>query len=87
MKGLQSDPQLPFFIKWVSEPALRPSAGGGHVVLTRLEIAGDPHRVDDWLGGHPDEVLDDIEIDWLDPDGQPGLIAATFETAQGRVRI
>lgn len=87
VKGLQSDPQLPFFIKWVSERALRPSADGGHVQLTRLEIAGDRDRVDDWLGGQSDTILSDIEINWLDPDGQPRLVAATFATAQGPVRI
>ena len=87
VKGLQSDPQLPFFIKWLSEPALRPSSGGGDVKLTRLEIAGDHALVDDWLGGLADAVLDNLEIDWLDPDGEPGLVAATFETASGSVRI
>ena len=35
----------------------------------------------------PDAVSADVEIDWLDPDGQPGLVAAIFATAAGTVRI
>lgn len=87
VKGLQADPQLPFFVRWTSDAGSHPSVGGGAVALLRIEIAGDPDRVDDWLGGRSRDVLADIDIDWVAPNGQPGLIAATFGTANGVVRI
>ncbi len=87
VKGLQSDPQLPFFIKWLSDSSLHPSHGDAVIELTKLEIAGDPLRVDEWLGGEVDAVLKGFEIDWISPNGQPGLMAATFSTPTGDVRI
>ena len=87
VKGLQSDPQLPFFIRWQSDPAVHPSHGGREVELLKLEIAGDRERVDDWLGGRSDTVLHDVDIEWIAPNGQPGLVAALFSTPRGEVRI
>lgn len=87
VKGLQADPQLPFFVRWISDGALHPSADGSQVTLTRLEIAGDSHRVEEWLDGRTAEVLSDLEISWMAPNGTPGLVAATFTTADGEVRI
>lgn len=87
VKGLQCDPQLPFFVQWRSHPSIHPSAGGGRIDLLRVEIAGSRVRVEDWLGGAADSILADIPIEWVAPRGQPGLIAATFGTPQGVVRI
>jgi hypothetical protein len=87
VKGLQSDPQLPFFVHWLSDPAIHPSHGGKDVELLKLEIAGDRQRVDDWLGGRSDTILHDVDIDWSAPNGQPGLIAAVFATPRGEVRV
>jgi hypothetical protein len=85
--GLQSDPQLPFFVRWLSDPAVHPSHGGQEVELLKLEIAGDHQRVDDWLGGRVDAVLQDVDITWSAPQGRPGLVAAVFSTPRGEVRI
>ncbi len=87
VRGLQADPQLPFFVHWLSDADWHPSSGGGDVALLKLEIAGDPERVDSWLGGASRTVLADIDIDWIAPNGQPGLVAATFGTPRGVVRI
>ena len=87
VRGLQCDPQLPFFVQWLSDPAVHPSAGGGRIDLLAVEIAGSQARVDDWLGGSAEKVLADIPIEWVAPRGQPGLIAATFGTPSGVVRI
>jgi hypothetical protein len=87
VKGLQADPQLPFFVQWLSDGDLHPSAGGGPIGLTALEIAGDPHRVADWLGQPANDVLHTVEFRWVAPHGTPGLLAAEFSTPRGPVRI
>ncbi len=84
---LIDDPQLPFFVRWESDPALHPSNGGREVELLRIEIAGDRDRVDEWLGGRTDQVLSDVDIVWVEPTGRPGLTAAVFSTPRGEVRI
>ena len=61
VKGLQSDPQLPFFIEWQGEAGTsqHPSHGAsGEVSLASIEIAGDPKRVSDWLGQSVEQPLD-----------------------------
>jgi hypothetical protein len=87
VRGLQSDPQLPFFVQWQSDAAIHPSVGGGRVDLLGVEIAGSQTRVEDWLGGSAAHALADIPIEWVAPRGQPGLIAATFGTPNGVVRV
>ncbi|WP_375425922.1 VOC family protein [uncultured Friedmanniella sp.] len=87
VKGLQSDPQLPFFVHWLSDASIHPSHGGHEVELLKIEIAGDRERVDDWLGGRSDTILHDVDIDWIAPNGQPGLSAAVFSTPRGEVRL
>ena len=87
VRGLQSDPQLPFFVHWLSDPGGHPSATGGRIDLLAVEIVCSLPRVEDWLGGSAEKVLADIPIEWVAPRGQPGLIAATFGTPNGVVRI
>ena len=86
VKGLQSDPQLPFFVQW--EPGVEhPSEGSsGNLHLYGLEIAGDPARVREWLGEDGDP-LEDVKVEWVAPHGTPGIVAVQFETPNGLVRI
>jgi hypothetical protein len=88
VKGLQADPQLPFFVEWNIDPANHPSAGAsGRVSLERLEIAGDPVRVSEWLGTTVEEPLEAVKVEWVAPNGTPGIVAAQFQTPKGLVRI
>lgn len=87
IKGLQSDPQLPFFVRWLSDRAMHPSAGGSDIELIKLEIAGDHERMDDWLGGQSGKILHDIEIEWVGENAQPGIVAVTFATSGGDIRL
>ncbi len=88
VKGLQADPQLPFFIQWETDADHHPSSGAsGSVALESLEIAGDPLRVSEWLGESVEAPLADIKVEWVAPNGTPGLVAAAFQTPQGLVRI
>lgn len=88
VKGLQSDPQLPFFIQWDGAAGDHPSAGAtGDVTLECLEIAGDPARVSEWLGQSVDQPLGGVKVDWVAPHGTPGIVAAQFRTRVGLVRL
>ncbi|NNG20810.1 VOC family protein [Naumannella sp. ID2617S] len=87
VKGLMADPQVPFFLKWISEESVRPKALDGRVELIRLELAGDKARVEEWIGGRCEDLLGNFEIEWIAPNGQPGIVAAHFRTDSGKIRV
>ena len=88
VKGLQADPQLPFFVQWEGDPADHPSSGAtGNISLECLEIAGDPARVSEWLGQPVEQPLEDVKVEWVAPNGTPGITAVSFQTPNGLVRI
>jgi hypothetical protein len=88
VKGLQADPQLPFFVQWEGNSAEHPSTGAsGEISLEALEIAGDPARVSEWLGQPVESPLEDVKVEWVAPNGTPGLTAVSFQTRSGLVRI
>jgi hypothetical protein len=75
-------------VEWDIDPANHPSAGAtGNVSLEALEIAGDPARVSEWLGQSVDQPLEDVKVEWVAPNGTPGIVAAQFQTRNGLVRI
>lgn len=87
VKGLMSDPQLPFFIKW-DEGSDHPSADNhSDVVIESLMVAGDPERVHDWLGLPATETSSVITFEFVAPHGQPGLLSVTLSTPKGTVTI
>jgi hypothetical protein len=86
IKGLISDPQLPYYIKWDDE-TLHPSVGAQtDVTIRSLEIAGDPNRVRDWLGLPPDHATS-VDFTFVSPHGNPGLLSVTFDTPDGAVTV
>ncbi len=88
VNGLISDPQLPFFVEWETDPDLHPSAhSDGTFSLACLEIAGDPLRVSEWLGESVESPLEDVKVEWVAPNGTPGILAAQFQTPRGLVRL
>lgn len=87
VRGLQADPQLPFFIQWDTPESEHPSVGAaGDVALSRVQIAGDRERVREWLGVSADFVPS-LEFDYVAPHGTPGLLSCTFVTPSGPVTI
>ena len=87
---LRTDPDLPFLITWDVPAALHPSAGAGPVPrLSRVEVAGDVARLAGRLGGDPQQALDGVRVEVRPPEPGtvPGLRAASFDTAAGRVRV
>lgn len=87
VNDLIQDRQLPFFVHWDTDPGIHPSVGGHDVQLLKIEIAGHRDRVDEWLGGSAEQIVDDVDLDWTSPDGDPGVVAAVFSTRRGEVRI
>jgi hypothetical protein len=87
VKDLQVDPQLPFFVRWISDPAIHPSVNGRQIELLKIVLAGDRRRINDWLGGRFESVLRDVDVDWTQPNGRPGLVAAVFSTPRGEVTL
>jgi hypothetical protein len=88
INDLAVDPQLPFFVRWLSDDEHHPSGGGSGIRLTRLEIAGDEQTVEAYLGTSAHQPLDGVAVDWVGPsDDGTGVVAAVFETAAGEVRI
>ena len=88
VKGLIADPQLPFVLQWETADDLHPStAGPSDVRLAGLQIAGDAHRVTDWLGLPSTYVAQDVAFQFVAPHGTPGLLSCTFETPRGTVTV
>jgi hypothetical protein len=88
VNGLLSDPQLPFFIQWETPADLHPGHGASDdFSLACLEIAGDPQRVSEWLGESVEAPLEDVKVEWVAPNGTPGIVAVQFQTPTGLVRI
>ena len=75
-------------MQWLSDDAMHPSTGGSDEwSLHALEIAGDPQRVSEWLGVTVEAPLEDVKVEWVAPNGTPGIIAAQFQTPNGVVRV
>lgn len=88
IKGLMADPQLPFFLKWISADDVRPSALVGEITLTNMQISGNIQRVEDWLGTELGDYLDGVRLDFNSTNGLPGIDAAIFDVpGKGEVRI
>ncbi len=88
VSGLLQDPQLPFFIEWESPAEMHPSTGADSAFsLACLEIAGDPQRVSEWLGESVESPLEDVKVEWVAPNGTPGILAVQFQTPSGLVRF
>ncbi|MEY4347778.1 MAG: hypothetical protein RIS43_197, partial [Actinomycetota bacterium] len=78
--------QLPFFIQWISSADQHPSNNAGPISMKSIEICGDEKTVTEYLGEPNNNPLDDIDIVWVKGD-TPGIVAVTFETAHGAVRV
>ena len=87
IKGLQSDPQLPYFIEWAQGVPHPSGDAATEVTIESLQIAGDPDRVREWLGLPADSTSTVIDFKFVSPHGTPGLMAVTFDTPNGDVTI
>jgi hypothetical protein len=86
--SMRADPQLPYVTSWDIDPAEHPSQmAESDIELVALDIAGSPQRLSDWLGETVVDALEQIDVNWTAPHGLPGIMAATFRTPRGDVRI
>jgi hypothetical protein len=74
-------PAMPFFIEWGPGMRLPGAAQADHpagpVRISRLDLEGDPRRIDDWLG--------DADLPIVVREGLPRLAAVRLTTASGEV--
>ena len=84
---LIEDPQLPFFIQWISPIAEHPSRSCSDVRISKIEIAGEPDVVAEWLGEPAQHPLDDVDVEWISDSDEQGIIAITFTTPNGSLRL
>ncbi|MCH8611532.1 VOC family protein [Arsenicicoccus dermatophilus] len=87
INGLLADPQLPYFVQWDDGVQHPSSEAATLVTIQRITIAGSPDRVRDWLGKDADDTSSVIDFEFVSPKGQPGLMAVTFSTPQGKITI
>jgi len=87
VKGLISDPALPFYVQW-EDMSVHPSVGTKTTAtISGLQIAGEPERVCEWLGLPADQTSTVIDFTWVASEGAPRLQAVTFDTPEGPVTI
>lgn len=88
IKGLQADPQLPFFVRWAADCPHPSTDTEKDVTLSALLIGGDPTRVRDWIGLQEGEkVSPSIGLNFVAPHGTPGILSVSFNTPDGIVTI
>lgn len=87
--GTLEDRQLPFFIEWLTDD--HPSKEAKPVAkIEKLEIAGDPERVREWIGEDFESAFAGIALEWVDAaenDGETGIYAVHFSTPNGSFRL
>jgi hypothetical protein len=85
VNDVMDDPQVPYFVQWLSGPEDHPSVGAPPLPrLVGLELGGDPARITEWLGSDVD-ALEGVTIEFVDD--EPGLVAVHLEGIHGRVRL
>ena len=83
---IMEDPQLPFFVQWLSEAEDHPSADPSAISIAKVELAGDHDTIHAFVGDAAEQFLDGIAIEWVE-DEEPGIKAVWFNTPNGLVRI
>lgn len=84
--GTLEDAQLPFFVQWITPSAEHPSANANGLKLSKIEISGDSQAISEYLGEPANHPLEDVEVEWVIAE-EPGIVAVTFATANGLVRV
>jgi Glyoxalase-like domain len=79
-------PALPYFIKW-QDDQLHPSrASQSEVHISEIALSAQQELVESWLGDSASELLQEININWVE-DEEQGVASVTFTTPHGTVVI
>ncbi len=88
VNGTRADAQLPFVICWDVPDEEHPSQmAPSDIRLTSIDVAGSPERISEWLGQEAVIALDDVDVNWIAPHGNPGIMSVTLSTPRGDVKI
>lgn len=88
VRGLMTDPQLPYFLAWESPEDVLPRALKGDIRVAEIGISGNRKRLEDWIGEPLEDSLDGVSVQFSSEHGHPGLDSVTFMTPnKGLVRI
>lgn len=88
VNGTRADPQLPFVVCWDIPDEEHPSQMAESTIrLEEIDIAGQPERVSEWLGESAIIALRNITVNWVAPNGSPGIMSTLFSTPGGDVRL
>lgn len=88
VRGLMTDPQLPYFLAWESPDEVLPRALDGDIRVAELLISGNRKRLEDWLGEPVEDSFDGVTLSFNHEHGYPGLDSVTFlSPTKGLVRI
>jgi hypothetical protein len=89
IKELLHNEQLPFFIQWLSTD--HPSAdGSARSRIEKIVVAGTKETIEEWIGGDVAALLEDVEIEFVDPshnDGEPGIVSVVLQNHNGEVSV
>ena len=85
------DPQLPFFVQWLSSehPSSKEKATATAEIVS-LEISGIESKICEWVGSSLESALNGIQVKWINPsdnNGETGLIAISLKTSFGIIRL
>ena len=89
VKGLQSDPQLPFFIAVAVAGRAAPQRRRAPATCSWPRSRSPATRTGSATGWatRVEGPLEDVKVEWVAPHGTPGVVAAQFRTPNGVVRI
>ena len=76
-----AQPELPFFIQWLSVASEHPSRGNSGLAISSIELSGNKDTLDSYLGD--DIEIDSVSVDWVVND-EPGFIAVNFALPNGQ---
>lgn len=76
-----AQPELPFFIQWLSVASEHPSRENSGLAISSIELAGSKDALDSYLGH--DIELDSVSVNWV-VNEEPGFVAVNFALPNGQ---
>lgn len=81
VKDVLTNPELPFFIQWLTDEAEHPSRNSSELKISSLSLAGSETTLNEYLG--TDFSLAGVDLEWITSE-ELGLISVNFVLPDGR---